>query len=137
MKLLRKLKNFKLNFYYLFSLLGVIIRTFFVYKIFNFIDIGFPILNIVIIVIANAIIEWPLYKFTFLEVGIFYKGGNRYFGSFLYCIFYSFNCFIGIIYLKSGFGMFANILFVSYIILILISRYFVKVKKTKSEKNEK
>ena len=78
--------------------------------------------------ILNLFIEFPLYKFTYFETGIFYSSGyNAILGSILYLVFYIVNC--GILFIVQWF-YYSWIYYVSvatYIILILGIRGIVAI----------
>lgn len=82
--------------------------------------------------ILNWFIEFPLYKFTYIETGIFYKSGsNSVIGSLLYLIVYFINC--GLIFIIQWF--YNNWIYYRciaiYIVLVLIIRGIVELIRNK------
>ena len=114
------------------SLIGIIIRYValgFLFKtLVGSLGITWGILISIGSFILNWFIEFPLYKFTYCETGIFYSSGyNGILGSILYLIFYIVNC--GILFIVQWF-YYSWIYYVSvatYIILILGIRCVVAI----------
>lgn len=76
--------------------------------------------------IVNWFIEFPLYKFTYLETGIVYSSGsNPTLGSILYLLFYIINCAVLFIIQWFYYSWIYYVSIISYIVLILTIRGIV------------
>lgn len=112
------------------SILGIIIRYFalgFLCKtLVGSLGVTWAILISIGAFIVNWFIEFPLYKFTYFETGIFYSSGsNPILGSVLYLIFYLINCGVLFIIQWFYFSWIYYVILISYVILILVIRGIV------------
>lgn len=132
MKILKRIFNiFKYDNmgskYVWISILGIIARyialSFLCKTLISSLGISIGIVVSIGAFIVNWFIEYPLYKFTYLETGILYESGsNPVLGSLLYLIIYIINCgtlfIIKWLYLN---WIYYALLF-GYIVFILIVR---------------
>ncbi len=82
--------------------------------------------------IINYLLEKPLYKFTYTEVGIFYESGTNYaLGSLLYTLFYLINCAIISIIIWFYKSSIYYLCLLTYIVLVLIVRGIVYLIRDK------
>lgn len=78
--------------------------------------------------IVNWFIEFPLYKITYFETGIFYSSGyNPILGSILYLFFYIINCGILFIIKWCYNNWIYYVSLLSYVVIILIIRGIVSL----------
>ena len=114
------------------SLIGIIIRYvalgFLCKTLVGSLGITWGVLISIGAFILNWFIEFPLYKFTYFETGIFYSSGyNAILGSILYLVFYIVNC--GILFIVQWFyySWIYYVSVVAYILLILGTRSIVAI----------
>lgn len=114
------------------SLIGIIVRYvalgFLCKSLISSIGITYGVLISVGAFIANWFIEFPLYKFTYLETGIFYESGfNPILGSILYLIIYLLNCAALFIIKWFYINWIYYACIAGYIVLVLIIRGIVAI----------
>ncbi len=114
------------------SLVGIIVRYvalgFLCKSLISSLGITIGILISVGAFIINWFIEFPLYKFSYLETGIFYESGfNASLGSILYLIIYLLNC--GALFIIQWFYNYwiYYACLGGYIVLVLIIRGIVEI----------